>query len=100
MDPQKRKHTPDFYGYIPDGGSRTTLTVIFGCMMLQSVLLLLIRSFSAAMLVFVNKRYFVMYLAGDMALCLLQKMGEGTSITGPHPNRRVWSVCELDYEGE
>ena len=71
MDPQKRKESPDFYGYIPDGGSRS---VIFGCMMLQSSLLLLIRSFSAAMLMLAKKRYFALYMAGDMALYLLQKL--------------------------
>ena len=74
MDPQKKKETPDFYGYIPDGGSRT---VIFGCMMLQSALLLLIRSLSAAMLILVKKRYLAMYMAGDMALYLLQKVARG-----------------------
>ena len=74
VDPTKRKQTPDFYGYIPDGGSRT---VIFGCMMLNSALLLLIRSFSAAMLMLVNKRYFVAYMVGDMSLYLLQKVVRG-----------------------
>jgi len=74
VDPQKKKETPDFYGYIPDGGSRT---VIFGCMMLQSALLLLIRSLSAAMLMLVKKRYLAMYMAGDVALYLLQKVARG-----------------------
>jgi len=74
VDPQKRKESPAFYGYIPDGRSRT---VIFGCMMLNSALLLLIRSFSAAMLMLVKKRYFAMYMAGDMALYLLQKVARG-----------------------
>ena len=74
MDPQKRKLDADFYGYIPDGGSRT---VIFGCMMLNSALLLLIRSFSAAMMMLVKKRYFVAYMAGDMALYLLLKVARG-----------------------
>jgi len=69
-----RMHSPDFYGYIPDGGSRT---VVFGCMMLQGALLLLIRSFSAAMLILMKKRYFVAYLAGDTALYLLQKVARG-----------------------
>jgi len=74
VDPNSRKHSPDFYGYIPDGGGRT---VIFGCMMLNCALLLLIRSFSAAMLMLVEKRYFLLYLAGDMALYLLQKVLRG-----------------------
>jgi len=74
VDPQKRRETPDFYGYIPDGGSRT---VIFGCMVLNSALLLFIRSLSAAMLMLAKKRYFVAYMAGDMALYLLQKVARG-----------------------
>ena len=51
--------------------------MIFGCMLLNSALLLLIRSFSAAMLMLVNKRYFLVYMAGDMALYLLQKVARG-----------------------
>ena len=74
VDPKKRKESPAFYGYIPDGGSRT---VIFGCMMLNSALLLLMRSLSAAMLMLVKKRYFVLYWAGDVALYLLQKVAKG-----------------------
>ena len=74
MDPTARKNMPSFYGYIPNGGSRTA---IFGFMMLNSALLLLIRSFSAAMLMLVNKRYLVVYLAGDMALYLLLKVARG-----------------------
>ena len=74
VDPDARKSSPDFYGFIPDGGSRT---VIFGCMMLNSALLLLIRSFSAAMLMLVKKRYFLLLVASDMALYLLQKLVRG-----------------------
>jgi len=46
-------------------------------MILNSALLLLIRSFSAAMLMLTKKRYLVMYMAGDMALYLLQKVARG-----------------------
>ena len=74
MDPQNRKNSPEFYGYIPDGGSRT---VIFGCMMLNSALLLLIRSFSVTVLMLVKKRYFAMYMAGDMAVYLGVKVARG-----------------------
>ena len=74
VDPAARKHTSAFYGYVPDGGSRT---VIFGCMILNSALLLLLRSLSAAMLMVVSKRYFVAYMAGDMALYLLLKVARG-----------------------
>jgi len=65
VDPQQRKSHPDFYGYIPDRGSRT---VSFGCMLINSALMLLIRSFSAGMLILVNKWYFVTYMVTDMAL--------------------------------
>ena len=74
VDPAKRKESPEFYGYIPDGGCRT---VIFGCMIVNSALLLLTRSFSAAMLMLVNKSYFALYLVGDMALYLGVKAASG-----------------------
>ena len=47
------------------------------CMTLNSTLLLLVRAFSAAMLMLAKKRYLVIYLAGDMALYLLQKVARG-----------------------
>ena len=56
VDPIARSRLPEFYGYIPDG---TTRTVIFGCMVINSALLLLLRSLSIAMLVLVKKRYVV-----------------------------------------
>ena len=51
--------------------------MIFGCMILNSASLLLIRSFSAAMLMLVKMWYLAMYLAGDMALYLLLKVVRG-----------------------
>jgi len=51
--------------------------VIFGCMLVNSALMLLIRSFSTAVIMNVNKRYFVVYWAADMALYLLQKVARG-----------------------
>ena len=74
VDPVKRKETPDFYGYIPDGASRTA---IFACMTLNSALQLLSRSFCAAILMLVEKKYFFWYAAGDMALYFLQKVLRG-----------------------
>jgi len=47
------------------------------CMTLNSALLLLVRAFSAAMLMLVSKRYLVAYMAGDVALYLLQKVARG-----------------------
>ena len=46
-------------------------------MVLNSSLLLLLRSLSAAMLKMVNKRYLVVYMGDDMALYLLQKVARG-----------------------
>jgi len=71
----KRKEAPDFYGYIPDEGIASLLLLV--CMTLNSALLLLVRSFSAAMLMLLNKRYLAIYIAGDMALYLLQKVARG-----------------------
>ena len=71
VDPRRRKEAPEFYGYIPDDGKRT---VIFVCMVINSSLLLLIRSLSAVMLMLVKRRYFLLYMAGDMALYLLLKV--------------------------
>ena len=74
-DPVMRKENPNFYGYIPDQGIGRILLLV--CMTLNSTLLLLVRAFSAAILMLVNTRYLVMYLAGDMALYLLQKVARG-----------------------
>jgi hypothetical protein len=74
VDPKKRKETPNFYGYVPDGISRT---VIFACMVLNSALLLMMRSTSAALLMMADKRYFFWYLASDMGLYLFYKIARG-----------------------
>jgi hypothetical protein len=74
VNPAMRIRQPDFYGYIPDGASRT---VVFGCMTLNSALLLLSRSFCAALLMLVEKKYFLLYAAGDMGLYFLQKVLRG-----------------------
>jgi hypothetical protein len=70
----KRKETPDFYGYISDGLPRT---LIFACMVCNGALLLLLRCLCAAMLLLVEKKYFVWYSAGDMGLYFLQKIARG-----------------------
>jgi len=46
-------------------------------MTLNSALLLVVRAFSASMLMLVSKQYFVAYMAGDMALYLLLKVVRG-----------------------
>ena len=74
-DPENRKKSPDFYGYIPDEGIARLLLLVF--MTLNGALLLVVRAFSAALLMLVNKRYLAIYMAGDMALYLLQKVARG-----------------------
>ena len=52
--PQKRRDDPTFYGYIPDSAGRRT--TIFFCMIMNSALLLLLRSLSTALLLMVDGR--------------------------------------------
>ena len=64
VDPVKRVETPNFYGMIPDAAF--SRTIVFVCLVLQSALLLLIRSMGAAMLVEVGgKRLFSGYIMID-----------------------------------
>jgi hypothetical protein len=79
-DPVNRRMTPKFYGYLPDDG-RTRL-IMYLCMVLNSALLLLLRSFSAALLMLArhegnNKFLFSSYLAIDMSIFLLLKVLRG-----------------------
>jgi hypothetical protein len=74
VSPTRRKETPEFYGYVPDGLART---LIFGGMCLNSMLLLLIRSFCAALLMLANTSYLLWYLLGDMSIYLLLKTARG-----------------------
>jgi hypothetical protein len=67
VNPARRRDEPNFYGYIPDAASRRTLA--FGCMIMNSALLLLLRSVSTALLLMVGKWTWVLaYYAGDMAV--------------------------------
>ena len=52
--PQRRRDEPAFYGYIPDSAGRRT--AIFFCMLMNGALLLLLRSFSTALLAMVDMR--------------------------------------------
>ncbi|GMI26577.1 hypothetical protein TeGR_g12435, partial [Tetraparma gracilis] len=71
-DPENRRKLPSFYGYLPDeGNARTTMYV---CMVLNSALLLLLRSVGAALLMLADTKIFVAYMAGDHLLYLLQKL--------------------------
>ena len=48
----------------------------FGCLILNGAVLLLLRSFGAAMLIVANKNYFIAYMAGDTTLYLLLKVAQ------------------------
>jgi hypothetical protein len=74
VDPSRRRQTPDYYGYMPDGLPRT---LIFGCMVVNGALLLLSRSICAALLMLIGKRYMLWYFLGDMGIYLLQKIARG-----------------------
>jgi hypothetical protein len=54
VSPLRRREEPGFYGYIPDSAGRRT--AIFFCMVMNSTLLLLLRSVSTALLAMVNRR--------------------------------------------
>ena len=54
VSPERRRDEPAFYGYIPDSAGRRT--AIFFCMIMNGALLLLLRSFSTALLLMVDVR--------------------------------------------
>ncbi|GMI32781.1 hypothetical protein TeGR_g3036 [Tetraparma gracilis] len=65
VNPKRRKDEPAFYGYIPDSASARTM--VFGCMVINGALLLLVRSASTALLAMVGAKYVAAYYVGDMA---------------------------------
>ena len=69
-----RKDQPEFYGFIPDGAPGA---IVFACMVLNSALLLLARSASAALLMLVQPSLFLYYVLGDCAFFFLQKAARG-----------------------
>ncbi len=71
VDPENRKNKPAFYGYMPDDALNRALT--FCCMWGMSSLFLLFRSFGAAMLLSVNKWYFVLEIVGNLTLFFVMK---------------------------
>ena len=53
------------------GGTKGTL--VFGCMIANSALLLLARSASAALLILANPQLFLAYMLGDVGIMYIQK---------------------------
>jgi hypothetical protein len=72
VNPQRRRDEPDFYGYIPDAASSRTL--IFGCMIINGALLLLVRSLSIALLSMTERSILVAYFVSDMMLYYVYKV--------------------------
>jgi hypothetical protein len=71
---QRRRDEPKFYGMIPDG---VRGNVVFLCMILNSAILLLVRSLSYALLMLVSPAYVMYYGVGDTAFFFLQKAARG-----------------------
>jgi hypothetical protein len=71
---QRRRESPEFYGMIPDGPRGN---VVFLCMILNSALLLLVRSLSYALLMLVKPAYVLYYALGDTIFFFLQKIARG-----------------------
>jgi hypothetical protein len=71
---ESRRDSPEFYGMIPDG---VRGNVVFLCMILNSAMLLLVRSLSYALLMLVRPAYVMYYGVGDMAFFVLQKAARG-----------------------
>ncbi|GMI30488.1 hypothetical protein TeGR_g8045 [Tetraparma gracilis] len=74
-DPEKRRKLPTFYGYLPDEGNKRT--IMYVCIVINSALLLLLRSIGAALLILADAKIFVAYMAGDHLLYLLLKLVRG-----------------------
>jgi hypothetical protein len=72
VNPKRRRDEPGFYGYIPDAASSRTL--VFGCMIMNSALLLLLRSVSTALLSMAGEKWLLVYYASDMGLYFMYKI--------------------------
>jgi len=75
VDPQKRRKTPSFYGYVPDKGSHRM--VLFIAMTVNGALMLLGRSISVALLLSHNGSYFAIYCVSDLLIFHLHKILRG-----------------------
>ncbi|GMI39116.1 hypothetical protein TeGR_g7043 [Tetraparma gracilis] len=72
VDPIRRRVAPDFYGAIPD--SNTGRLGMFVAMVANSTVLLLLRSFSAALLWKNDRVYLFGWVMGDIGLFFLVKV--------------------------
>jgi hypothetical protein len=72
VNPKRRRDEPNFYGYIPDTASARTL--VFGSMIMNGALLLLVRSVSTALLSMAGGPWLLVYYGSDMGLYFVYKI--------------------------
>ncbi len=72
LDPERRIHTPDFYGYVPSNSGGRAL--VFYSMFVFSVCHIAVRLFGVALLATVSSYVTAAVLGGDMLCFLLFKL--------------------------
>jgi hypothetical protein len=77
-DPTKRKHNPEFYGYIPDTTGKRVLA--FALIFLYHTVWSLGKTFSMAVLAQTNWLWLVVYLLSDHCGLILYKIARGDLI--------------------
>ena len=74
-DPERREHTPDFYGYIPAKASKRA--IIFGSMLLFSASMLMMRCTTIVLLGLLGRSWVIAYIGADLGLYLVVKIVRG-----------------------
>jgi hypothetical protein len=91
VDTDRRARNPDFYGYISN--EPVAQAKIFFTMMLNSTLLIMVKSFSAALIIVVGSEYYSWYLALDMALYFVQKLLRNDFWYWPPVHGAMGAIC-------
>ena len=73
IDPSKRLHAPDFYGYMPDENR----LLVFLLMCFMTISHVLMKILACSVLLRLSDIWFFLYMAGDMSLHLLFKLVRG-----------------------
>jgi len=73
IDPVKRLNTPDFYGYIPD----TNRAKVFVLMTVMTAAHVLMKVLGSALILRLNKVWFMFYMVGDMSLYFTVRVFRG-----------------------
>ena len=72
LDPEKRMHSPDFYGYIPNSSGQRT--VVFFSMFVFSACHIVVRVLGIALLTIINPMLTAAVLGGDMLFFMIFKV--------------------------